>query len=74
MIIYGDMGWEGAEILPFISKEKDENELHAIIHVGDIAYNMDSDDGQVGDNFLRMIQPIASSIPYMTAVGNHEQA
>ena len=74
IIIYGDMGWKGAAIVPFLQREIMENEVNAIFHVGDIAYNMDSLDGLVGDEFLRMIQPIATSVPYMTIVGNHEQA
>lgn len=30
--------------------------------------------GQVGDAFMNQIQPIAGYLPYMTCVGNHEQA
>ena len=26
------------------------------------------------DKFMRQIEPIAAYVPYMTAVGNHEQA
>lgn len=40
--------------------------------MGDFAYNMDSDDGRVGDEYLNMIEPIAAMYPYMTAPGNHE--
>lgn len=68
------MGLENAVIYPFLLQEKLNFEVDVIFHVGDIAYNLDSYDGEVGDEFLRMIQPIASSIPYMTVVGNHEQA
>lgn len=32
------------------------------------------DDGKVGDAFMNQIQSIAAYIPYMTAVGNHENA
>ncbi|VDL77482.1 unnamed protein product [Nippostrongylus brasiliensis] len=40
--------------------------------LGDFAYNMDTDDGRVGDEFFRQLEPIAAYVPYMTAVGNHE--
>ena len=30
------------------------------------------DDGRVGDEFMKQIQPIATQIPYMVAPGNHE--
>ncbi|CAH8517173.1 unnamed protein product [Schistosoma guineensis] len=32
------------------------------------------DNARVGDQFMRNIQPIASKVPYMTCVGNHEAA
>ena len=35
---------------------------------------MHQDGGQVGDAFMNQIQPIAAYLPYMTSVGNHEQA
>ena len=31
------------------------------------------DDGEVGDEFMRQIEPIAAYLPYMTCNGNHEQ-
>ena len=43
-----------------------------IIHVGDFAYNMATDNGRVGNEFMKQIEPIAAYIPYMTCVGNHE--
>ncbi|CAG9322167.1 unnamed protein product [Blepharisma stoltei] len=42
--------------------------------MGDIAYNLESNDGIVGDDFLNMIQSTAAIIPYMTLPGNHENA
>lgn len=41
---------------------------------GDFAYDMDNKDGKVGDEFMRQIEPAAAYVPYMTSVGNHEQA
>lgn len=43
-----------------------------IIHVGDFAYNMATDNGRVGNEFMRQIEPIAAYVPYMTCPGNHE--
>lgn len=31
-------------------------------------------DGQVGDEFMRQIEPIAAYVPYMVCPGNHEEA
>ena len=43
-----------------------------VIHVGDFAYDMAQDNGRVGDEFMRQIEPIAAYVPYMTCPGNHE--
>lgn len=74
LIIYGDMGVKGAATFNYIRNEVKRGLADAIIHVGDFAYNMENNNGDVGDAFLRMLEPIASQVPYMTAVGNHEQA
>jgi hypothetical protein len=43
-----------------------------ILHLGDFAYNFESNKGLMGDVFMRNIEPIAAEIPYMVSVGNHE--
>ena len=48
------------------------NKFDAILHLGDLAYDLDSFDGLVGDSWLRMIEPLTSTLPYMTLPGNHE--
>ncbi|CAH8842439.1 unnamed protein product [Trichobilharzia szidati] len=72
LAVYGDMGAVDALALPELTRQI--NNFDMILHVGDFAYNMDSDNGRVGDKFMRSIQPIASRVPYMTCVGNHEAA
>lgn len=46
----------------------------AIIHVGDFAYDMNSDNARVGDEFMNQIQSIAAYVPYQVCPGNHEEA
>jgi Calcineurin-like phosphoesterase/Iron/zinc purple acid phosphatase-like protein C len=46
----------------------------AILHVGDLAYDLNHYQGRKAQHFLRMIEPISSSLPYMVAPGNHEAA
>ena len=43
---------------------------HFLLHIGDISYAV----GYLSewDDFLHQIKPIASHIPYMTGIGNHE--
>lgn len=43
------------------------------LHIGDFAYNLNTDNGRRGDDFFSDIEGIAAYIPYMTAVGNHER-
>lgn len=74
LLIYGDLG-VGDQIVPTVSRllqETDTYDYDAVIHNGDIAYDLDSDQGERGDIFLRSIEPIASQLPYMVSQGNHE--
>jgi hypothetical protein len=47
------------------------NPLDGIFHIGDISYAMGWE--FVWDEFLHFIEPLAATVPYMTAVGNHER-
>ena len=74
MLVYGDFG-VGDQIYTTMLRlieETDTYKYDAIIHNGDFAYDLDSDQGQVGDEFMRSIEPIASRLPYMVSEGNHE--
>ena len=74
LLIYGDFG-VGDQILATLTSliaEIDTHTYDAVIHNGDLAYDLDDDYGQRGDTFLRSIEPVASRVPYMLAQGNHE--
>ncbi|CAD5117209.1 unnamed protein product [Dimorphilus gyrociliatus] len=43
-----------------------------VIHNGDFAYDMHDNEGKVGDEFLGQIQKVASKIPYVVNIGNHD--
>lgn len=51
--------------------EASHNPAELMLHVGDLAYG----DGnpEVWDSFLQGLSPFAGRVPYMIAVGNHEQ-
>ncbi|XP_026730139.1 acid phosphatase type 7 isoform X2 [Trichoplusia ni] len=72
--IYGDMGNKNAQSLSYLQDEAQRDKFDVILHVGDFAYDMDTDEARVGDEFMRQIQPLAALVPYMTCPGNHEQA
>ncbi|KAL5467051.1 hypothetical protein EMCRGX_G031218 [Ephydatia muelleri] len=72
-IVYGDMGRTGGEpSLPALIQEVASGGYDAILHVGDFAYDLDSDGGVNGDGFMNRIQQLAAYVPYMTCPGNHE--
>ncbi|XP_038212389.1 acid phosphatase type 7 isoform X3 [Zerene cesonia] len=72
--IYGDMGNKNAHSLSYLQDETERGHFDVILHVGDFAYDMDTDDALVGDEFMRQLQPLAAAVPYMTCPGNHEAA
>jgi hypothetical protein len=45
-----------------------------ILHTGDFAYDFDQDSSKVGEQFMMNIEQVASSIPYMVSIGNHENS
>ncbi|XP_023529683.1 probable inactive purple acid phosphatase 27 [Cucurbita pepo subsp. pepo] len=54
-----------------MTEEVESGKVDAVFHIGDISY-------ATGflvewDFFLHLIKPIASRVPYMTAIGNHER-
>lgn len=73
LAIFGDMGNENAQSLSRLQEETQKGLYDAILHVGDFAYDMNTDNGLVGDDFMRQIETIAAYVPCMVCVGNHEE-
>lgn len=73
LTVFGDMGNENAQSLPRLQEEAQRGMYDVILHVGDFAYDMADNDGAVGDEFMRQIEPIAAYVPYMVCPGNHEE-
>lgn len=71
LAIFGDLGVENAQSLPRLQQEL--HRYDAIIHNGDFAYDMDSHDAKIGDEFMRDLESIAANVPYMVCAGNHEE-
>lgn len=74
LLVYGDLGIgdQIIETMQRLIEETNTYEYDAIIHNGDIAYDLDTNQGKYGDIFLRSVEPIASRLPYMVSQGNHE--
>lgn len=80
-VAYGDMGESvhkkqgrkapmAARTAEVVLSEMERSPLDLVLHVGDLAYADGSH--KVWDSFMRAIEPIASRVPYMVGVGNHE--
>lgn len=72
LAFYGDLGLINGQSVTRLIDGVSNNLYDLIIHNGDFAYDMDTKDGAYGDLFMRLIEPIASQVPYQTSVGNHE--
>lgn len=74
LAVFGDLGNENGRSVPQLQEEAQRGMYDAVFHIGDFAYDMDWENGRVGDDFMNKIQPIAAYVPYMTSPGNHEEA
>lgn len=72
--VYGDQGDYNAQTLPSLQAAARRGELDMVLHVGDMAYDFDNDNGRNGDAWMRDIEPLAATVPYMVSLGNHEAA
>lgn len=74
--IYGDLGSYGYAIMQEsadgLASWAAQGKFDVIIHNGDLAYNMGTNNGTVGDDFMKNVQPVMSTVPYMVTPGNHE--
>ncbi|KAG8049061.1 hypothetical protein GUJ93_ZPchr0009g2434 [Zizania palustris] len=83
VVIFGDLGkaeidgsdeygnYEQASLYTTNQIIKELDSIDMVIHIGDISYA----DGYLSqwDQFTAQIEPIASSVPYMIGIGNHER-
>lgn len=44
----------------------------ALLHIGDLGYDLAAAQGRRGTAFLRMVSRMAAATPYLAAPGNHE--
>ncbi|CAE8633700.1 unnamed protein product, partial [Polarella glacialis] len=66
---FGADGSTSHEVLRVLSEEA----WDAAIHLGDLAGNLSDQEGLRGEQFLEMIQPLASRVPYMTLAGDRDK-
>lgn len=72
LAILGDLGLVNSQSLQTLTTEVANNQVDMVLHVGDFAYDLHTDNGTVGDMFMQSLEPIASKVPYQVCAGNHE--
>ena len=73
VIVYGDLGLVNSQSVQSIVREVEAGQVGLVLHDGDMAYDLNSKEGTVGDAFTSLIQPISSRVPYLGVQGNHGQ-
>jgi len=68
LIAWGDLGTHEASASSVAMALADAPSL--LLHAGDLAYA--GGDQRIWDRWFRMIEPLAATVPYMPAPGNHE--
>ncbi|CAL1527067.1 unnamed protein product [Lymnaea stagnalis] len=71
-LIVADMGML-TKALQFLIHEAVNGEYEVVFHVGDIAYNLNSEGGSLGDHYMNRVAKFTSHVPYMTTPGDHER-
>uniref|UniRef100_A0AC35TWZ9 Purple acid phosphatase n=1 Tax=Rhabditophanes sp. KR3021 TaxID=114890 RepID=A0AC35TWZ9_9BILA len=72
LCVYGDLGYNEKVTMDALIRDVRNGRCQLIVHLGDIAYSLHYDDGKIGDEFMRAMEPAISSVPFMTSPGNHE--
>lgn len=71
-MILADMGLKSKN-LKFLTYEAAIGMYEAVFHIGDIAYSLHYEDGNIGDQFLRHMENFAAHVPYMTVPGDNDK-
>ena len=74
ILAVGCLGFTNAPTLPRMQAKVASGGIGAVFLLGDMAYDLDTAQGAVGDQFLTEVEAIAAYSPTMVAVGNHEAA
>jgi len=72
--IYGDMGvaTNAHKTLPLLYRDAASGAMDVVLHIGDIAYDLQTNNGASGDAFMIETEPFASVLPVHYCPGNRE--
>jgi hypothetical protein len=69
---FGDLGYLNGTSIPYLIQAAQRGDFDMIIHIGDIAYDLHTNNGERGDLYMNELEPLFSLVPYMVIAGNHE--
>lgn len=72
LLVVGDLGFYNSQTVPDLVREVHGGQYDALLHIGDLAYDLQGLQGRRAAQFLRRVEPLASRLPYMVLPGNHE--
>ena len=55
--------------MPWLLADAAEGKLDVVVHIGDLAYDLQSNNGATGDAFMVQMQPLVANLPYMLCPG-----
>ncbi|CAI5452743.1 unnamed protein product [Caenorhabditis angaria] len=70
--VFGDLGVFNGRSTQSIINNGIAGKFDFIVHIGDLAYDLHSNNGKLGDQYMNLLEPVISKIPYMVIAGNHE--
>lgn len=71
--VYADLGMYNGQSLEHIINSSKNNDFDYMVHIGDISYDLFSDNSANGNEFMQQLSQITTNIPYMVGEGNHEK-
>jgi hypothetical protein len=74
LLIVGDLGVRQSFTLPDLAADAASGAYSALLHAGDLAYDLHQLQGRRAKAFLKLVEPLSSALPYMATPGNHEAA
>lgn len=72
--VYADLGVYNGLSVNRLLHEANQSIFDYTLHIGDISYDLFSDNSSVGNTYMNMMEPITSKFPLMVGEGNHEKS
>jgi hypothetical protein len=70
--LFGDQGLYPFSSVGNLLDDRAAGRIDFMVHLGDLAYNMEMASGGRGDGYMFALQPLLSDVPWLASMGNHE--